>query len=96
MNWVLSSTHDFVVEDSMAIESNARLDPETLKIPAVFSNRFQLLTASGNVRITFAESGQASPEDTPVVAYRSAIVLTIDDARQLAHAILQGTNPFVS
>lgn len=59
------------------------IDPISLEIPAPFVNKIQIIVAGPNVRISFGEAieGQA-------VNYRSAVVLTAQDAKGLAQAIL--------
>ncbi len=58
-------------------------DSAALRIAAPFVNQFQIVVAGSNVRIAFAEgfSGQAT-------SYRSAVVMSEADARELALSIL--------
>lgn len=67
----------------MSENRNEQLDPGAMELPAPFVNRFQVLVAGDNVRISFAEgfAGQVSN-------YRSAIVMSSSDARALAQAII--------
>jgi hypothetical protein len=67
----------------MPTEKNAPLDPASLEIPAPFVNKFQILVAGGNVRIAFAEGFQGQPSN-----YRSAVAMSVADARDLAIAII--------
>jgi hypothetical protein len=72
----------------MATKTHVPLDPESLKIPAIFTNHFQILATGGNVRITFAEAVGVKPGDPPSIAYHLAVALTLQDARELAEGIL--------
>jgi len=74
-----------IVGDSLVpIETDAQLDPLALEIPASFVNKFQILVSGAHVRVAFAEgvSGQANN-------YRSAVAMSVSDARDLALAILE-------
>lgn len=75
----------------MAVETNIPLDPESFKIPAVFANRAQVIAAGGNVRISFSEAIGGVAGIAEVNSYRTAIVMTIGDAKDLAEAILKST-----
>ena len=68
----------------MAVEKNAPLDPMALEIAAPFVNKFQILVAGGNVRVAFAEGFANQPSN-----YRSAVVMSLTDARDLAIAIIE-------
>lgn len=71
----------------MPLEINQPLDSEGLAKPAYFVNRFQLVgLAPGLVRVAFGEAYG----EPPVINYRAALVMTLDDARQLADAITKG------
>ena len=66
----------------MAVEKNAKIDATALEIPAPFVNKFQILVSGGNVRVAFAEGFTGQPDN-----YRSAVVMSVSDARELAQAI---------
>ena len=59
-----------------------KVDPEAMELPAPFVNQFQVLVAGANVRISFAEGFAGQPSN-----YRSAVVMSIADARELALAV---------
>lgn len=67
----------------MTVETKIAIDPASLKAPAVFSNKFQAMTYSGMVRVSFGEAISGHP---PV--WHCAVSLTAGDARELAEAIL--------
>jgi hypothetical protein len=72
----------------MAVETNVPPDLAALETPAPFVNRFQIMDAGANIRIAFAEnfSGQQT-------FYRSAVMMSAQDARELAEAILTTLPP---
>ncbi|HXQ12152.1 MAG TPA: hypothetical protein VN805_14245 [Caulobacteraceae bacterium] len=63
-------------------------DNLAMETPAIFINQFQVLVAGQTVRIAFAEgfAGQ-SP------SYRSAVAMSVEDARTLANTILANLPP---
>lgn len=65
-----------------------RLKEETnlaRKIPALFADFFFAESTSRYVRISF---GEARDEDVPETQYRMAVVLPMDDARELAKVLM--------
>jgi hypothetical protein len=66
----------------------AGLDAKALETPAIFVNHFQMMKLGAHlVRITF---GEAPVPNAP--NYRSAIIMAVEDARQLASVLLQVAN----
>lgn len=72
----------------MADDPKAPIDPLSLEVPAPFVNKFQVLVAGTNVRVTFAEGFANQPNN-----YRSAVMLSAGDARALALAIIESLPP---
>ncbi len=64
------------------------VDPAAMKIQASFVNQFQIVMAGNNVRISFAEGFQGQPSN-----YRSAVVMSAQDAFLLASSLLNATMP---
>lgn len=65
------------------------VDFASLQLPAVFSNHFQIVKVSASlVRLSF---GEAPAPDQPV--YRSAILMTLDDARLLVEGLAHVLTP---
>jgi hypothetical protein len=67
----------------MAVETNIPVDLGAMMLPAQFVNRVQVLAAGPNLRMAFGE-GFAGGN----VIYRSAVTMTIQDAKEVAEAIL--------
>jgi hypothetical protein len=62
----------------------APVNPKSLETPAVFINHFQMTVLGGRVvRLSF---GEAAPPHEAV--FRSTILVGVEDARQIAQAIL--------
>ena len=61
------------------------IDPLSLEIPAPFTNLFQVAASRTIVRISFAERHG----DGLAPRYRSAVVMSAEDAIGLAEAILR-------
>ncbi len=68
----------------MAVEINIEVDLLSLEVPAPYVNKFQILASGGTLRVAFAE---AIPNIS--TNYRSAVVMNLEDARELAEAILR-------
>ena len=68
----------------MAIEQNAEVDFSAFAVPAIFANRVQVGGGPGFIRLAFSETGS----QTGPFFYRAAVLMTADDARSLAEAIL--------
>jgi hypothetical protein len=65
---------------------------EALDLPAIFANHVQIFRLGTNlVRISFAET---PVPDAPF--YRSAILMAVEDAQNLAAALVQALNTPVS
>jgi hypothetical protein len=66
--------------------TDPKVTPEavSLEIPASFVNQFQIAVVGNNVRISFAEGFAGIPPN-----YRSAVMMSAQDARILATAILR-------
>jgi hypothetical protein len=70
--------------EKIARSAQPDMDETSLDIPAPIVNKFQLLFASGNLRIAFAEGFSGRPNH-----YRSAVVMSALDAVSLAQSILR-------
>jgi hypothetical protein len=66
------------------VKHMADIDIMAMEIPAPFVNQFQILVTGNNIRISFAEGFRGQPSN-----YRSAVVMSEADARDLAISILQ-------
>jgi hypothetical protein len=62
----------------MALETNVSIDTASLEVPASYVNRFHVLVSGPLVRIAFSEGVQGKD-----FHYRSAIIMTADDAKEL-------------
>ncbi len=67
----------------MAVETDVPLDLGAMKLPALYINRVQVLVSGPNVRMAFGEGFSGGN-----TIYRSAVTMTIQDAREVAEAIL--------
>jgi hypothetical protein len=72
----------------MAITTNVPWDPESLKLPAVLVNRFQITPFGTHLRVSFAEIVKPSPTSSEIVSYRFVAMITVDDATQLAQVLM--------
>jgi|HubBroStandDraft_6_1064221.scaffolds.fasta_scaffold62008_4 hypothetical protein len=68
---------------TMAVETNVALDLGGMMLPALYVNRVQVLASGPNLRMAFGEGFAGSN-----VIYRSAVTMTIQDAKEVAGAIL--------
>jgi hypothetical protein len=68
---------------TMAVETSVSLDPGAMTLPASYVNRVQILVAGPNLRMAFGE-GFAGGN----FIYRSAVMMTVLDAKEVANAIL--------
>jgi hypothetical protein len=67
----------------MAIETNIPLDVGAMVLPASYVNRVQVLASGPNLRMAFGEGFSGGN-----VIYHSAVTMTIQDAKEVAGAIL--------
>lgn len=72
----------------MTAEISTALDASALELPAPFVNKFHILVSGSNVRLAFAEGFAGQPSN-----FRSAVVMSASDARDLAQAILETLPP---
>lgn len=63
---------------------------EALKLPAALVNRFQVFSSPTTVRVAFGETLKG---DTTCTKFRAAVVMTSEDAKQLAELITRLTAP---
>jgi hypothetical protein len=74
----------------MAVETNTQIDAGTMTVPAIFANRMQITGHGPIVRLSFGE-GMGGTD----FHYRAAIAMTINDAKEMAEAILNIVNQAV-
>lgn len=68
------------------ITHNTPIDTKAMETPSHFINYFQVLAQGPTIRVAFAEAGPMQPPN-----YRTAIVLTVQDAKELGQ-LLTGEN----
>jgi hypothetical protein len=78
----------------MAVVTNVPLDPESLKVPAVWVNRFQITAYGGNFRVSFAEVVKTKADSPETVAVRFAAFLTPAEVRELAQLLTTAADMF--
>jgi hypothetical protein len=67
----------------MTVETNVPLDLGAMMLPASYVNRVQVLASGPNLRMAFGEGFGGTN-----IIYRSAVTMTIQDAKEVAGAIL--------
>ena len=66
----------------MAVETNVTFDFASLSVPTIYANRFQVTVTGDFLKIAFAEGMEGKN-----FQYRTAMIMTIGDARELAQVI---------
>jgi len=74
----------------MAVETNTKIDAGTLTVPAIYANRMQITGHGPIVRLSCGEGIGGTD-----FHYRAAIAMTINDAKEMAEAILNIVNQAV-
>ena len=72
----------------MPVETNVPWDPESIKLPAVFVNRFQSTPFGTHLRVSFAEIIREVPTGAEHLSYRFVAMLTMEDAKLLAQVLM--------
>jgi hypothetical protein len=66
----------------MTVETNSPTDQGAMETPALFANRVQAMACGSIIRLAFAEAFAGER-----FFYRTAVSMTVSDARDLANAI---------
>jgi hypothetical protein len=74
----------------MTVETNTKIDAGTITVPAIYANRMQITGHGPIVRLSFGE-GMGGTD----FHYRVAVAMTINDAKEMAEAILGIVNQAV-